>query len=108
MKLQAQFSCRQLLLSEFKISTPQDSVHPQFQNAIAIDARVMPYALKFYAYLFVANVLAVVIVVRWVKPFGLVASLAFGLVFAYLMIAFGPVVVRAKKSVIFNFCVTLS
>jgi hypothetical protein len=48
---------------------------------------------------------AVVIVVRWVKPFGLVV---FGLVFAYLMIAFGPVVVRAKKSVIFNFCVTLS
>jgi hypothetical protein len=39
----------------------------------------MPYAVKFYAYIFIANVLAVVIVGRWVKPFGFVASLAFGL-----------------------------
>jgi len=42
----------------------------------------MPYAVKFYAYIFVANVLAFVIVARWVKPFGFVASLGFGLVFA--------------------------
>jgi hypothetical protein len=39
----------------------------------------MPYAVKFYAHIFVANVSAVVIVARWVKPFGFVASLAFGL-----------------------------
>ena len=40
-------------------------------------------------HLFVANVLAVVIVVRWVKPFGFLVSLAFGLVFAYLTIVTG-------------------
>ena len=44
----------------------------------------MPYAVKFYAYIFVANVLAFVIVARWFHPFGFVASLAFGLAFAYL------------------------
>jgi hypothetical protein len=49
----------------------------------------MPYAVKFYAYLFVANILAVVIVVRWAKPFGFMASIAFGLVFAYLTIVTG-------------------
>ena len=49
----------------------------------------MPYAVKFYAYIFVANVLAFVIVARWVKPFGSVASMAFGLVFAYLTIVTG-------------------
>ena len=37
----------------------------------------MPYAVKFYTYIFFVNVLAVVIVARWVKPFGFVASLAF-------------------------------
>ena len=55
----------------------------------AINARVMPYSVKFYVYVFVANVLAVVIVARWVKPFGFVASLVFGLVFAYLTIVTG-------------------
>ena len=49
----------------------------------------MPYAVKFYAYIFVANVLAFVIVARWIHPFGFVASLAFGLVFAYLTIVTG-------------------
>jgi hypothetical protein len=43
----------------------------------------MPYAVKLYAYIFVANVSAVVIVARWVKSFGFVASIAFGLVFAF-------------------------
>jgi len=38
----------------------------------------MPYAVKFYAYIFVANVLAFVIVARWIHQFGFVASLAFG------------------------------
>jgi len=42
-----------------------------------------------YAYIFVANVLAVVIVARWVKPFGFLVSLAFGLAFAYLTIITG-------------------
>jgi hypothetical protein len=49
----------------------------------------MPYAVKFYAYIFVANVLAVVIVVRWVEPFGFMVSLSCGLVFAYLTIVTG-------------------
>jgi hypothetical protein len=49
----------------------------------------MPYAVKLYAYIFVANVSAVVIVARWVKSFGFVASIAFGLVFAYLTIVTG-------------------
>jgi len=56
----------------------------------------MPYALKFYAYIFVANVLAFVIVARWLHPFGFVASLAFGLVFAYLTIVTRSVAVWAK------------
>ena len=42
-----------------------------------------------YAYIFVAKVLAVVIVARWVKPFGFLVSLAFGLAFAYLTIITG-------------------
>ena len=37
----------------------------------------------------VANVLAFIIVARWIHPFGFVASLAFGLVFAYLTIITG-------------------
>jgi hypothetical protein len=49
----------------------------------------MPYAVKFYVYIFVANVLAFVIVARWVKRFGFVVSIAFGLVFAYLTIVTG-------------------
>jgi hypothetical protein len=39
----------------------------------------MPYAIKFYAYIFVANVLAFVIVAWWVRPFGFMASVVFGL-----------------------------
>jgi len=41
--------------------------------------------VKFYAYIYVANVLGFLIVARWLHPFGF-ASLAFGLVFAYLTI----------------------
>ena len=37
----------------------------------------------------VANVLAFVIVARWVKPFGFMVSMAFGLLFAYLTIVTG-------------------
>ena len=57
----------------------------------------MPYAVKFYAYIFVANVLAVVSVVRWVKPFGFMVSMAFGLVFAYLTIVTGRWLFRRKE-----------
>jgi hypothetical protein len=46
----------------------------------------MPYAVKFYAYIFVANVLTIVIVARWVKPFGFMASMAFCLAFAHLRV----------------------
>ena len=49
----------------------------------------MPYAVKFYAYIFVANVLAFVVVARWVNPFGFAVSMVFGLVFAYLTIVTG-------------------
>ena len=49
----------------------------------------MPYAVKFYAYIFVVNVLAVLIVLRWVKLFGFMVSMAFGLAFAYLTIVTG-------------------
>jgi hypothetical protein len=49
----------------------------------------MPYAVKFYTYIFIANVLAVVFVARWVKPFGFIVSMAFGLVFASLTIVSG-------------------
>jgi len=44
----------------------------------------MPCAVKLYAYIFIANILTVVIVVRWATPFGFMASIAFGLAFAYL------------------------
>ena len=49
----------------------------------------MPCAVKLYAYIFIANILTVVIVVRWAKPFGFMASIAFGLAFAYLTIVTG-------------------
>ena len=49
----------------------------------------MSYAVKFYAYIFVANVFAFVIVARWLHPFGFMASLAFSLVLAYLTIDTG-------------------
>ena len=49
----------------------------------------MPYAVKFYAYIFVANVLGFVIVARWVEPFGFMVSIAFGFALAYLTIVTG-------------------
>ena len=55
----------------------------------AINPGVMLYAVKFYAYIFVANVLVVVIVARWVKPFGFMASMTFCLAFACLTIVTG-------------------
>ena len=58
----------------------------------------MPYAVKLYAYIFVANVSAVVIVARWVKSFGFVASIAFGLVFAYLTIVTGRWLWGSRKT----------
>jgi hypothetical protein len=60
----------------------------------------LPYAVKFSAYIFVANVLAFVIVARWLHPFGFMASMAFGLVFAYLTIVTGRWLFWAKGTVI--------
>ena len=57
----------------------------------------MRYAANFYAYIFVADVLAVLIVVRWVKPFGFFASLAFGLVYTFLVIFFGRWLLGRKE-----------
>jgi hypothetical protein len=57
----------------------------------------MPYAVKFYAYIFVANVLAFIIVAQWLHPFGFVATLAFGLAFAYLTILVGRRVLGRKN-----------
>ena len=57
----------------------------------------MPCAVKFYGYIFVANVLAFVIVARWIHPFGFVASLASGLVFAYLTIVSGRWLLGRKE-----------
>ena len=34
----------------------------------------MPYAVKLYAYIFIADVLAIVIVARWVSAFGFMVS----------------------------------
>jgi len=49
------------------------------------------------AYIFVANVSAFVIVARWIRPFGFVASIAFGLVYAYLAILVGRWVFGKKN-----------
>ena len=49
----------------------------------------MPYAVKFYAYIFVANVLAFVVVARCVNPFALMVRIALGLAFAYLTLLTG-------------------
>jgi len=46
----------------------------------------MSYAIKFYDYIFGANVLSVVIVARWLHPFGFMVRMAFDLAFAYLTI----------------------
>ena len=45
------------------------------RNPSAIKPGVTPYALKFYIYLFFANVL--VIVARWIRPFGFVVRHCF-------------------------------
>ena len=47
------------------------------QITSAIKPGVTPYALKFYIYLFFANVLALVIVARWIRPFGFVVRYCF-------------------------------
>jgi hypothetical protein len=67
------------------------------KDGSAIEASVMPYAVKFYAYIFVANVLAFVIVARWLEPFGFMASITFGLVFVYLPIVTGRWVFGRKE-----------
>jgi len=47
------------------------------QITSVIKPGVTPYALKFYIYLFFANVLALVIVTRWIRPFGFVVRYCF-------------------------------
>ena len=64
----------------------------------------MPYAVKFYSYIFVANVLTFVIVARWLHPFVLLASFAFGLLFAYLTIVTGRWFFWVKGIVISESC----
>jgi hypothetical protein len=49
----------------------------------------MPYALKLYAYLFLAYLLATIIAVRWIKPFGFMACIGFALLYSYIMIIVG-------------------
>jgi hypothetical protein len=68
-------------------------------NPIGDNSGVMPYAVKFYAYIFVANVLAFVIVAGWVEPFGFMVSMAFGLAFPYLTIVTGRWLFSAKGTV---------
>jgi hypothetical protein len=48
----------------------------------------MSYALHFYIYLFIADVVAVVISV-WLSPFGLIVNLLFAFVLAYLTVVVG-------------------
>jgi hypothetical protein len=56
----------------------------------------MSYALRFYIYLFVADVVAVVIAI-WLSPFGLIVNLAFALVLAYLTVVLGRWVLGRKN-----------
>ena len=46
----------------------------------------MPYALKFYLYLFVAGVVMVVVAARWLAPYGWGVNLLFSFAEAYLAI----------------------
>jgi hypothetical protein len=57
----------------------------------------MAYAVKVYTYIFMANVLAFVIVARWRHPFRFVVSMAFCLAFAYLTILVGRWVFGKKN-----------
>ena len=56
----------------------------------------MPYALRFYIYLFVACVLSVVVAV-WLSPLGLLVNLGFALLAAHLTIIIGRWVLGRKN-----------
>ena len=58
---------------------------------------VLPYALRFYLYLFVAGVVVVVAVMRWISQFGFLVTLGFGVVYAYLTIIIGRRVLGRKQ-----------
>jgi hypothetical protein len=60
-------------------------------------ALVLPYALRFYLYLFVAGVVVVVAVMRWISQFGFLVTLGFGVVYAYLTIIIGRRVLGRKQ-----------
>jgi len=55
----------------------------------------MPYTLKFYLYLFVAGVIVTVISV-WLRPYGLLANLAFAFIAAYFAVIIGRRVLGRK------------
>ena len=54
----------------------------------AINPGVMPYALRFYLYLLVADVLVVVLAV-WLSPLGRIVNLLFAIAAGYLTIIIG-------------------
>jgi hypothetical protein len=56
----------------------------------------MPYALRFYLYLFVAGVVVVVISV-WLSPYGRAVNVAFAVIVAYLVVIIGRRVLRRKN-----------
>jgi membrane associated rhomboid family serine protease len=56
----------------------------------------MPYALRFYLYLFVAGVVVVVLSV-WLSPYGLAVNVAFAVIAAYLVVIIGRRVLRRKN-----------
>jgi membrane protein implicated in regulation of membrane protease activity len=60
------------------------------------NARVMPYVLLLYLYLFVVGVVVVVLSV-WLSPYGLAVNIAFALIAAYLVIIIGRRVLRRKN-----------
>jgi hypothetical protein len=57
---------------------------------------VMPYALKYYLLLGLAEVV-VFLVARWLSPWGLAVNLAFALAAAYLFIIIGRRVLGRKN-----------
>ena len=56
----------------------------------------MPYALRFYLYLFVAGVVVTVLAV-WLRPYGSLVNIAFAFAAAYLVIIIGRRVLGRKN-----------
>ncbi len=81
------------------IITPprHDSVPSSDKVRSEIKPSVMPYALKFYLYLFVAGVVMVVVAARWLAPYGWGVNLLFSFAEAYLAIVIGRRVLGRKN-----------